>query len=171
MKKIATILILASVLLIGGVTLDAKTTKKSKAKTSQTSKRSSKPFVVESFMESIDRGFRLKDFSDVKSILTSKGYKYVNSVKINIGYDCKGVIERYKDSKGNKVELKVITEFDSNRDFKDINEIVMEFISSTERNNFLQGYRNGQIWGAHDNVILEVNGNTVKLYDDCYYCD
>lgn len=40
MKKIATILILASVLLIGGVTLDAKTTKKSKAKT-RTSQSSS----------------------------------------------------------------------------------------------------------------------------------
>ena len=164
MKKIITICLLAITLLMGGMALDAKTTKET-AKTSQSRKRSSS-FTVKSFMEKAFRGYQLKDLKPIKSILTSNGYKYEGSEHtLDSGHD----IDTYtfKDLKGNKVAVVVISDKEIGV-VDDVNEIIFTFINSTERDKFTKK-ETIDSYGAHDQVIINVDGNTVKLSDDCYY--
>ena len=169
MKKIATVLMLVAALLVGGMSIEAKTTKKT-TKTGQSHKSSSSSaFTPKSFMSSTGRGYQLKSYSQIKSILTSNGYKYVGDEYTQYSYseiDADGYI--FLDSKGNEV---VVTEVnDSNVGVKgDVVEITFRFTNSGDRDKFLKGVTN-EFYGAHDQVQVEVSGNTVTLSDDCYYC-
>lgn len=168
MKKTIALCLLAFAILIGGISAEAKTThKKSKAKTTQTSKSGSDSFSVKSFMKDIARGYQLKSLKQIKSLLTSNGFKFIGSEYTQFS-DLDADAYIFKDSKGNEVVVVAVN--DSNVGVTDdVNEITFRFINSTERDKFTKGKTEG-CFGAHDQVIFEVEGNTVTLSDDCYYC-
>lgn len=166
MKKIITICLLVITLLVGGMTLDAKTTKKS-AKTSQSRKSSSSSFTVNSFIKGTYNGYELKSLKQIKSLLTSNGYKYLGSEYTQVSeFDADAYI--YEDSKGNIITVTAINDSSAGVT-DDVNEITFTFINSNERDKFTKG-KTYEIYGAGDQVQLTVDGNTVTLVDDCYYC-
>lgn len=165
MKKVISICLLVITLLVGGIPMEAKTAKKT-AKTSQSRKSSSSSLSVNSFMKNSGRGYELTSLKQIRSILTSKGFKYIGSEYTQVSeLDADGYI--FKDSKGNEVVVVAIT--DSNVGVvEDVIEITFRFINASERDKFTKGKKN-ESYGAHDQVNLEVEGNTVTLTDDCYY--
>ena len=166
MKKIFAIALLAVALLAGGMTVEAKTIKKI-AKTSQSRKSPSSSLKVNSFMKNSGRGYELTSLKQIRSILTSKGFKYIGSEYTQVSeLDADGYI--FKDSKGTEVTVVAIT--DSNVGVvDDVIEITFRFINAAERDKFTKGL-NGNIYGAGDQVQIVVDGNTVIMIDDCYYC-
>lgn len=166
MKKVITISLMVVALIMGGVSVDAKTTKKS-TKTSQRSASASASFTAKSFMQNTATGYALKSVKQIKSILASNGYKYIGSEYTQVSeFDADCFI--FRDSKGNEVLVVAIT--DSNAGVvEDVNEITLNFVNSTERDKFMKGVQN-EIYGAGDQVQVQVNGNQVTLVDDCYYC-
>lgn len=166
MKRLFTICLLAGALLMAGMPAEAKTTKKT-TKTSQNRKGASSSFTAKNFMRSIARGYELKSLNQIKSILTSNGYKFVGSEYTQI-YELDTDCYIYRDSKGNEVVVKAIND-SSVGAVNDVNEITFTFVNSTERDKFLKG-TDRDAYGAHDNVLITKNGNTVILEDDCYYC-
>ena len=165
MKKIATILTIVAALLVGGMTIDAKTTKKT-TKTSQ-SQKSSSSLTPKSFISRTSGGYELKSYEQIKSILTSNGYKYRGGEYTQFSeLDADGYI--FTDSKGNEVVVTVVN--DSNAGVtSDVVEISFRFTNSGDRDKFLKGEKSN-VYGAHDQVQVEVSGNTVTMSDDCYYC-
>lgn len=97
MKRIATILMLAAAILVGGMTVDAKTTKKKgKAKMSQTSRKSSNSLVSSN---GSDLAF-FNVFGKVKSIIYPGGVLYptplsgfIKPIKFNEKGDCININE------------------------------------------------------------------------------
>lgn len=165
MKKIFTICLLAVTLLAGGIKAEVKTTKNSKSINGRTSKRSSGSYSVSGFIQITRTGYALKSLKEVKSILTSNGFKYHGSKYTQVyGLDADRHI--FIDSKGNEVLVIAITGGEA---IDDVNEITFNFINSAERDKFTNG-KKSELYGAFDQVELKVNGNTVKLTDDCYYC-
>ena len=166
MKKLFTICLLVGALLMGSMPFEAKTTKKT-TRSGQTSKSTSSSFTINSFMKNSGRGFELKSLKQIQSILTSNGYKYLGSEYTQISeLDADSYI--YKDSKGNIVTVTAINDSNAGA-VNDVNEITFTFINSKERDKFTKGKTN-EIYGAHDQVQMAVDGNTVTLVDDCYYC-
>lgn len=76
MKKIITICLMIVTLLAGGMSMEAKTTKKrSKAKTTQTSKKSSTSiFGIKTFLEGSGREWMMKPSYDLKKSLLNMGF-------------------------------------------------------------------------------------------------
>ena len=133
---------LSVVILIGGLAMEAKTTSKKK------SSSSSKTLSVKSFIGSSSRGYNVKLNT---SALTSAGYKKSGS--------------KWVSGSGSSVT------YSSN---EGITEMTFRFSSSSEREKFVKSgsslfsYDNGvyTAMSAHDCVVMEVNGNTVVLYDN-----
>lgn len=166
MKKVITISLMVIALIMGGMSVEAKTTKKS-TKTSQRSASASASFTAKSFMKNTATGYELKSVKQIKSILASNGYKYIGSEYTQV-YELDADCLIFRDSKGNEVLVVAIT--DSNVGVvEDVNEITLNFVNSTERDKFMKGVQN-EIYGAGDQVQVQVNGNQVTLIDDCYYC-
>ena len=141
MKKLVTILMLVAVLFVGGATIDAKTTKKkAKAKTSLN---------ILHLVKHDNRGYYIPYNL---SIIKSHGYKY-------LGEDMWG------DAQGNELDI---------YNYEGITEVSISFKNIAERDKFLKGwqklfmYENGIYIarGAHDAVIMKINGTNVKIYDE-----
>ena len=122
MKKLVTILMLVAFFFIGGTTVDAKTTKKAKAKTSSTQK-SSKPSGALA-MVNIQNGGKLYLMNNGKVKVTPSSWdsdgKYVKS---NGAYIMNWGTGTYGDNKisviyGNTMYTVIITDYDDN-DFWD----------------------------------------------------
>ena len=100
-------------------------------------------------------------------MLTSNGYKYLGSEYTQVSeLDADSYI--YKDAKGNIITVTAINDRDAGAE-DDVNEITFTFINSKERDKFIKGLK-GNIYGAGDQVQIVVDGNTVTMIDDCYYC-
>ena len=164
MKKLFAVCLLVGALFACGMTAEAQTKKKS----TRTSQSSSLSFTFKSFMkDSGMNGYELKSLKQIKTLLTSNGYKFVGGEYTQVSEldaDC----YIYRDSKGNLAMVTAIT--DSNVGVTDdVTEITFNFINSTERDKFIKGKTN-DIYGAGDQVQVLVEGNNVTLIDDCYYC-
>lgn len=143
MKKVITICLLVATLFVGGITADAKTTKKNtKARTTQTGKKGGS-LSVDTFLKCENSQYKLywyKDLSKIKAALKDLGYK-------DIGEEDGG----YYESEDGEMAPMVTTGFqkgstevyiyrDENYDF--IRYIGIKFGSSTEKSNFLKAANN-----------------------------
>lgn len=118
-------------------------------------------------MKDTGRGYNLKSLNQIKSTLTSNGYKYAKTERTQVsGLNANAYI--FNDSKGNEVVVVAISD-SSIGVVDDVNEITFKFINSAERDKFTKG-KTSDFYGVHDQVQLKVTGNIVKLEDDCYYC-
>lgn len=142
MKKVITICLLVITLLVGGMSLDAKTTKKkSKARTSLT---------VLNFVKSTGRGYSVPYNT---SILTSHGYKYIGE---DMWGDSKGnIVDSYQSFEGSTrivIYFKNIAERD-------------KFMKGWEK--FFKFVGDGRYLaeGAHDAVTMEIDGTKVSIQD------
>ena len=130
-------------------------------------KKAGKPFTAKSLMKQYEGGYELKALSKIKSVLTEGGYELVNTESRKMhGFNAKNYI--FKDANGNSATVAVISDRNAGV-VDDVNEIVFNFASDSDRNSFTQGKKSAE-FGAHDQVRMKVSGNTVKLTDDCYYC-
>lgn len=155
MKKTITLCLLILTLFTGGMSVDAKTTKKKAAATSTT--LTFKKFVK----EPKNRG-PYTYWNEIA--LKASGYKYVGTeIRYNPEINDDATYTIYKKSNGSTV---------TDMNFEDQGKIIFEFATEEEKNIFIKGWQkmftkesDGEYIsdGAHDQVKMTIKGNTVTL--------
>ena len=136
MRKIATILMLVAAILVGGMTMDAKTTKKKpKAKTAQTTSAEQWNGDIPPASFLADTFFFGYKFPDNNSIFKKHGYTLIEKFGSVEAASKEGVCEMEVENSAKTIELNIIVYDSSERDWLYNN--ISSYIKSKGKNSCL----------------------------------